>query len=252
MYTRIRTPYDNPSPMRFVAILAVFFVFLTASSAYHSGIEHERRETGFIAETESNHATAGAPGEQQVFPNVGNYLDKSDPSLALYREPLTREAVVDFFADVTGSEKIAVAVLDTSDEFDVKPTKAFGIAFIESSYRSDAVNQNNDGSIDRGLFQLNDRTFPNLGDDDFFHPETSAWYGIRHFSFALDRVDGDFLTAVAIYNAGPSRVLNDEIPDSTQAYMQRIDGYRSRMIDDFKAYIASRFPPGTEQTADAQ
>ena len=189
--------------------------------------------------------------DQQLFPNIGNYLDRDDPSLALYREPLTREATIDFFSDITGSEKIAVAVLETADEFDMEPTKAFSIAFIESSYRADAVNLNDNDSTDRGLFQLNDRTFPDLDDDDFFHPETSAWYGIRHLSFALDQADGDFLTAVAIYNAGPSRVLNDEIPDSTQAYMRRIDGYRDGLIDDFRDFIAMRFPPGTDRTADA-
>ncbi len=249
MNTRIRTPYDSPSSTRVFGMLVVV-IFLTASSAYHGGIEHNVRDTGY--ETEAGFADDSGYGEQQVFPNIGNYLEQDDPSLALYREPLTREAVIDFFRDVTGSEKIAVTVLETSEDFDVKPTKAFSIAFIESSYRPDAVNANRNDSIDRGLFQLNDRTFPSLSNDDFFHPETSAWYGIRHLSFALAQADGDFLTAVAIYNAGPSRVFNDEIPDSTQRYMRRIERYRDDLLDDFKNFIAVRFPPDTDRTAEAR
>ncbi len=249
MYTRIRTPYDRPSIGRIAGTLAVI-VLLSASTANHAGIEHDLRDTGY--ETASGYSDDSGYGNPRVFPNIRNYLDLDDPSLALYREPLTREAVTDFFRDVTGSEKVAVAVLETADEFDMKPTKAFSIAFIESSYRTDAVNTNNNQSTDRGLFQLNDRTFPNLDNDDFFHPETSAWYGIRHLSFALNQADGDFLTAVAIYNAGPSRVFSDEIPDSTQAYMQRIDAYRDDLIRDFRDFIADRFPPERDRTADAR
>ncbi len=235
-----RTPFDTPSRLRvLVPLFAV--LLLAASSAGHSMLEHERNATGYSPPAASHAGPMSAVPSS--FPNVANYLEKPDPSLALYREPLTRDEVIDFFVDVAGDESLVVSVLEHAERYDITPTQAFTVAFIESSFRTDVVNYNPASSTtDRGLFQLNDRTFPFLSDDDFFHPDTNSAYAMGHLRYALNRAGEDYATAIAIYNAGERRVLAGQTPESTQAYVRRATEYRAGLLQRFRVYMRARFP----------
>lgn len=244
---RHTTPFDSPSRLRLL-VPALVVLLLSASGGGHSMLEHSRRETGYMAPA----STAGDDSESiESYPNVANYLEQADPSLALYREPVTRNAVIDFFIRVVGDEPLVVSVLESAEQHDITPTQAFTIAFIESSYRPDVVNRNpSSATTDRGLFQLNDRTFPYLSDDDFFHPDTNSAYAMEHLRYAMNRADGDYATAIAIYNAGERRVLAGETPESTQRYVRRATEYREELLRRFRVYISSRFPAEARDQAD--
>ncbi len=239
---RYRTPFDAPSRLR--VLVPLFAVLLLAASATgHSTLEHERRVTGYHG---TGYAGSGNSAPLAAFPNVANYLELADPSLVLYREPVTRSAVIDFFVDLVGSEPIAVSVLDHADNYNITPTQAFTVAFIESSFRTDVINYNPASSTtDRGLFQLNDRTFPFLSDADFFHFDTNAAFAMGHLRYALNRAGGDYATAIAIYNAGERRVLAGQTPESTQRYVRRATAYRQQLLQRFHAYMRVRFPAET-------
>jgi hypothetical protein len=78
-----------------------------------------------------------------------------------YREPASREWVIAFFTHLSGSRDIAEAVLTNAEAFNVSPSLAFALCWEESQYKPNAVNRRNlNGSVDRGLFQLNNRSFP--------------------------------------------------------------------------------------------
>ncbi|MFW6368149.1 MAG: transglycosylase SLT domain-containing protein [Spirochaetota bacterium] len=242
-FVRYRTPYDAPSRKRY--LLPVFFVVLLATSGgSHNTPTHDTRQTGYSPTLSESRSSAYWAGTDRYFPNVANYLEKHDPSLELYREPLTREAVIDFFVRIAGSEEVVVPVLENAERYGITPTQAFTIAYIESSYRTDVVNINPDPrSVDRGLFQLNDRSFPQLSDDDFFHPDTNSRYAMRHLRYAMDRAGDDYLTAIAIYNAGERRVLAGNTPASTRSYVARAEEYRQFLVQQFRSYILRHFPP---------
>lgn len=176
-----------------------------------------------------------------TYPWVDTILAGENPGLELYRNPLTHAGVRDFFVQVAGSEEVALPILYHADRMDVPLFLAFSLVAIESRFRIDAVNQN-PTSIDRGLFQLNDRSFPNLSLADFFHPDTNAYHGISYMRYTLDAM-GDVERGLAMYNAGRTRVVRNEIPASTIVYVQRVLSFHNQLIDDFRQYILETFPP---------
>jgi len=146
----------------------------------------------------------------------------SDAILELYRNPEYRIWVVDFFADVCSSQEISRGILDCSDEFNVPPALAFALSWEESNFNQYAVNRRNqDGSVDRGLFQLNNRSFPHLETSDFFNINKNARYGISHLRHCLN-TGGNEISALALYNAGAGRVKNSGAPKITLDYINRI------------------------------
>lgn len=178
------------------------------------------------------------------YPNVANLLDSEYPALALYREDLTHDHVVDFFTDLAGSEEIALPILYHADRNDLPITLVFSLVWVESRYDPFAHNSN-PGSVDRGLFQLNSKSFRQLTTEDFFAPDINARYGTSHLRYCLDLAP-DEETALAIYNAGYSRVRVGIIPPTTQVYIGRIQDYKERLDREFRQYIATEFPVTSE------
>jgi hypothetical protein len=172
-----------------------------------------------------------------------------------YREPATREWVIAFFTQVCGSPDIAKAVLANAENFNISPSLAFALCWEESRYKSTAVNRRNlNGSIDRGLFQLNNQSFPELAEADFFNPGKNARYGMAHLRYCLD-AGGSEIAALAIYNAGAGRVRSTGAPKNTLDYVSRILASRRKIDSLFSAEIARAFdiapgfPPDSEDMA---
>lgn len=177
----------------------------------------------------------------RVYPNIENFLEGASPGLALYREELTRERVVDFFVDVAGAEEIALPILYNAEKLDIPLLLAFSLVWGESRFVPTAVNSNAT-SVDRGLFQLNSLTFRYLDNDDFFNPEVNAFHGLRYLEFCIDQGIDD-AEALAIYNAGLTRVKRGQTPASTLRYTDKILTYRESLQERFAGYILSHFPP---------
>ena len=176
--------------------------------------------------------------------------DGKDPSadkgLELYRNPLTRVAVEWFYLRVTGNREVTMAILDAANREDIPLSLAFALCYTESRFNRAARNTNVNGSIDRGLFQLNDRSFPHLGNEDFYNPETSAKFGMSHLRYCLSVADNE-TTAIAMYNAGISRVRNDRTPASTLRYVGRIASYRANLESRFAEEVLSHYIQNEQQ-----
>jgi soluble lytic murein transglycosylase-like protein len=156
-----------------------------------------------------------------------------------YREDAFREWVILFFAAVCGSRDVADAILTNAETFNVPPSLAFALCWEESRYQSRAINRRNlNGSIDRGLFQLNNRSFPALTEADFFNPWENARQGMGHLRWCLDSA-GSEIAALAIYNAGATRVGSTGAPKHTLDYIDRILENRRKIDGLFRTGIAS-------------
>jgi len=157
----------------------------------------------------------------------------SDRILELYRQPQSQAYVIDFFAGISPTAEIVEAVLANADKFDISPALAFSLAWEESRLSPMAVNtENRDGSIDRGLFQLNNRSFPRLDLQSFFNPEVNAYYAMAHLRYCLD-IGGTEIAALAMYNAGAGRVRNTGTPKTTLDYISRILENRRELESQF-------------------
>lgn len=222
-------------------VLAVFIfglVVLTGKIIYsqfyslsNSFLDAEKNpELASIVAPEFFHQTAIATGKQ------------IEPALALYRSDVSKADVLWFYSHITGNETLARIILNNASKNNVSPSLAFSLAWEESRYQQKAVNKNAT-SIDRGLFQLNDKAFPKLTEKDFFNLETNAYYGLSHLSYCID-LSGNEVTALAMYNAGTTKVRNDKTPKRTLDYVSRIFSYKEGLEKTFNQQVASRYTIG--------
>lgn len=157
--------------------------------------------------------------------------------LSLYRDSETREEVIDFYTAKTGDPSIALPILAYADHFNIPLSLAFALAWTESHYTPRAVNFNAD-SVDRGLFQLNNNSFPELREEDFFDPEISAYHGMRYLAWCLKHGDNE-VKALALYNAGIGKVRKKGAPESTLDYINKIMNYRKGLEREFAFSLTS-------------
>lgn len=167
-------------------------------------------------------------------------FSKLDDGLALYRRPDSRGAVEWFYMRVTGNKETSAAILDAADKNDIPLSLAFALAYTESRYKTNAVNKNRNATIDRGLFQLNNRSFPKLTEEEFFDPAVSAKYGMSHLRFCMNTA-GNEVAALCMYNAGTSKVRSNNTPQSTLNYAGKIMAYRERLDSLFNEEVMAYY-----------
>jgi hypothetical protein len=159
---------------------------------------------------------------------------RRDVILEFYRDPYFKEGVVEFFTAIADSRVLAAVILAHAEIYNIPPALAFALCWEESQYSVRAISKKNvNGSIDRGLFQLNSLTFPQLKEADFFSPEINARYGMAHLRWCLDTA-GSELAGLAMYNAGVTRVTSNQTPKKTLDYVSRILEMRNRVEDAFR------------------
>jgi hypothetical protein len=186
---------------------------------------------------ESALSAEDAAEEENAFFFTGILEQPRELIQKMYREPVSQDWVVGFFAEVCGSREIASVILANAEAFNIPPALAFALAWEESRFNPNAVNaKNRNESTDRGLFQLNNRSFPDIEDRSFFNPKINAWYGMGHLRYCLDS-GGSEITALAMYNAGSGRVRSQGAPRQTLDYIHRIFEYRGRIEADFELRV---------------
>jgi hypothetical protein len=170
------------------------------------------------------------------------FLEKPDPIMGYYRNESSRPEVLAFFSALVQSEEIAEAILTNADTFDILPALAFALCWGESRFNPLAVNRKNrNETIDRGLFQLNNKSFPNLQEAEFFNPRVNAYYGMAHLRWCLN-TGGTEVAGLAMYNAGTNRVNAGATPRQTLDYVSRILEFRNGIVSLFQAEYVQRIP----------
>ena len=173
--------------------------------------------------------TQNSAETENIYLFTRNALERQDFLLEMYRDPQSEDRVADFFTEICGSRDIAEIILANAEMYDIPPALAVALAWEESRFDPYAVNtRNRDQSIDRGLFQLNDRSFPRLEVQTFFNPWMNARYGMSHLRYCLD-TGGSEIAALAMYNAGAGRGNSSGTPRSTLDYISRIINNRSEI-----------------------
>ncbi len=176
-----------------------------------------------------------------------DYSSENDKGLALYRQPLSRPVVEWFYTHITNNREVALAILENADKNAIPLSLAFSLAYVESNYKPNAVNKNTNHTIDRGVFQLNSASFPKLTEEDFFDPNISAKYGMSHLRYCMD-IAGNDITALAMYNAGASRVKANKTPQRTLTYVAKISNYRSQLEAKFENDVVALYQNPTQKT----
>jgi soluble lytic murein transglycosylase-like protein len=168
--------------------------------------------------------------------------NSTDYAELLYGHSRTRSSIVRFYAKVSGSERVAKAILDAAVKQGIDVNLAFALAKAESDFNPAARSTNRDKSVDKGLFQLNSRSYPSLTDKEAYDPAINAAKGMAHFRFSLD-YGGDVIRALAVYNAGLSRAERRTVPPSTYDYIERVLTYEDEIDERFHDEVVRRWIP---------
>jgi hypothetical protein len=156
------------------------------------------------------------------YPVLSEKEETSDFALKYFRNYEYCDWVIGFFAGVCSNREIAKAILENADKFNIPPALAFALCWEESRFNPHAVSRlNRDGSVDRGLFQLNSRSFPNLEVTVFYDIKINTYYGLAHLRYCLDSGINE-VSALAMYNAGTGKVKSSGAPEVTLSYISRI------------------------------
>jgi hypothetical protein len=180
--------------------------------------------------------------EYQHEEEIGNFLltkneDIHDSVLEYFSNYEYRQWVLDFFSFFFLNPEIVLAILENSKTFNVPPALAFAVSWEESRLNPNAINRfNRDGSVDRGLFQLNSRSFPHLEAANFYDIRINAYYGIAHLRYCLDTGKSE-VSALAMYNAGTGRVKNTGAPEVTLNYISRILDNKNKIESQFLTHL---------------
>jgi soluble lytic murein transglycosylase-like protein len=172
---------------------------------------------------------------QAPSPPVVQKVTNDDALLALYRDDHLKPLVVEYYSLLTGDQAITQAILDTCNQLDLNPSLGFAMAWNESHFNPRAVNYN-DGTIDRGLFQLNSRTFSGLDRKTVFDPRANALRGLTYYKKAYVRL-GSEERALGYYNSGIGLISERTLPRTTRAYVKKILSDRDMMDRDAIAWI---------------
>ena len=115
----------------------------------------------------------------------------------------------------------------------------------ESGDNPNAVHRNANGSIDYGLMQLNNRTFPNAAS---MTPEQNIATGTAYLNSLLTKFHGDRTLALTAYNSGPGavdRVLRHGGDPSSvlgKHYAAKVE----RHISTGDLHVTVNMPPGSD------
>jgi soluble lytic murein transglycosylase-like protein len=137
------------------------------------------------------------------------------------------EPVLTFYDSLTNSRRITKAIISNVIKYNVPINFAMAMAKKESNFYSKCKNYNDwNDSWDRGIFQLNDKSF-NLSEDDFFNPEINARYGLQYYAEQLNDFHNCY-TAMIAYNWGPNRVRAGKTPPiKVVCYTKDIEKYEN-------------------------
>lgn len=120
------------------------------------------------------------------------------------------------------SGAIVALILSIAAEVGIPPYFALAIALEENQTLSARVvsEQNDDGTVDRGVMQLNSKYFSNI---DWQDPETNIRAACLHIKALMSMPQIKTYWAVAVsYNCGYARFTNAGPPQRTIEYANRV------------------------------
>ena len=183
------------------------------------------------------------------YPQLRAVINGPIPLSALYEKKPTHLLVEKFVKQTINDAHIANTILYYANRNQVPIALAISIAWSESKFDTRAYYSNRD-SVDRGLFQLNSKSFVRLQEDDFFHIDTNTQHAMKYLRYCLDNAAGDYYKAVAIYNAGLGRVIRNQIPESTKGYANKVLNYHASLIQQFRKFIKMHLEPPDQNVGD--
>ena len=146
--------------------------------------------------------------------------------------------ILSFYTGFAKDSNIAETILEECLKKEVPVNLAFSLAWAESSFNSRAFNVNNNGSVDRGIFQLNNSYRQQWSVDSFYNIHKNIKEGVRYLKKCLNDTNGDVAKALGAYNAGLRASMNNALPERTQRYIEKILTKEAFLDDQIRTVIS--------------
>ncbi|HBD96500.1 MAG: hypothetical protein A2015_15705 [Spirochaetes bacterium GWF1_31_7] len=132
----------------------------------------------------------------------------------------------EYFSGVINDSEIADYAIKYSNDFGIDTSLIVALMRVESNFNPLAINHNKNYSTDRGLCQLNNKTFPHYKVGDFYNAELNIKTGAEFLKWCIDNADNNLVMALAYYNAGYGNVSKENVGDLTLSYINKILGHK--------------------------
>lgn len=157
---------------------------------------------------------------------------KAEPKMSLEDKLLVK-----YLGIQIKNNDIAKYMVKYSKIYDIDTMFLVALAKVESHFNPKAVNYNVNGSVDRGICQLNSNTFPYLSKRDFFNPEVNIKHAANLLSWCIKKSKNNNVKALAFYNAGIGNVSNKRVGETTLNYIQKILDEKEKLNIGWKKYL---------------
>lgn len=149
------------------------------------------------------------------------------------------QQVLDFFDSYTNNSEITTAILNEALDQEVPVVTAFSLAWGESRYNPQSINNNGNRSTDWGLFQLNDSYRQDWSRADFFDVDKNTKEGLSYFSYSMRAFSTNVVLSIAGYNKGVENIKNrSAVPYSTLAHINNIIEYERDLERELNIFIS--------------
>ena len=149
------------------------------------------------------------------------------------------EKIIEFYTLFTKDARISRQIITDALYFKMPINLAFALCWNESRFYPKAYNSNKNGTIDRGLFQLNNSGRQNWKIIDFYDIEKNCHEGIQFWSeHCMTKADTIEISFVA-YNMGPysDGVKRGYVPEHRETYINDILTYEDKLNVEFNKFI---------------
>ena len=123
---------------------------------------------------------------------------------------------------------------------------AYALVYTESRFKTKATHINKNGTVDRGVMQLNSsnkeyfsRKFWENKPYDSYNALEAVPIGLSYLRQLYDEL-GSWHAAIAAYNCGPYRYRSGQVPLSTRRYVQKISGLSYTLLRQKKGHGNAR------------
>lgn len=141
---------------------------------------------------------------------------------------IEKKSIDSYYYQKYNNKLIVETVLLCEKNFDISSDLIFAIIFTESNFNPTAKNVNKNGTIDRGLMQLNSNTFDNIAPAKLYDIESNIINGSKHYKELYTKLNNE-LMAICAYNCGLGAIKSGRISEKTLDYAEKVIKYKNKL-----------------------